>query len=1520
MTELLVCLALCSWAAVHPHDAHGQVPEHEPPISAEPGTAAYQQLKQQRVSSQTGTENADQNQRPSATPADTPDTGPRATNSGLIVPLDDTFEVALPANDDGSTAAIDLGFDFNFYGTIQNSVYINNNGNLSFGAPQSAFTAVGFPSSSFVMVAPFWGDVDTRADGSGVVYFRLDEAENRLIVTWHQVGYYSSQDDKLNTFQAILSTKEDPLTTVGKNVCLAYGDMQWTTGSASGGTNGFGGTPATVGLNKGDGTTFAQLGRFDEPGDAYDGPSGDSDGIDYLDGRQVCFDATQDTNLPPVVSENPSSPVEVQPLETVEGSVRLIGPENDQTVSLEVDADVPNFTADVTDGNPAIATFSFSPTAEQTGQEYTVTFRGTDDGDPVQTTEHVVTFAVGGESSFGVTDVSPRYGAAGTPVRLHGTGFAPTASENTVTFGGTVAPVDSAKTNVIYTTVPDGVEGPVPVSVTRSGVTTTATQRFGGLTGGAAAFGAPDVGLSGVDGASDAADIDGDGDLDVVGVGRNAAGEATATLYRNDGQGQFTAVDAGLTGVLDGGDAAWGDVDQDGDPDLVITGETSDGIPSTTLYENDGTGALTPTAANLTGLAASAAAWGDYNGDGALDLFIHGDDGAGAPVALLYRNDGTGTLLPADVAITGRVSGPSADWGDFNGDGRLDLAINGGSSEGATATVYRNDGSNVFTPLDLGLTGTSAGAIRWGDFNSDGRYDLAITGDTNGPAADGAFAALYRNDGNEQFVPLNAGLTGARGGSAEWGDFNADGRPDLVVSGDTTDAGDGDTPDGRSTTLYRNDGDGLFTALDIGLTATGGSATWTDANGDGALDILVTGLDAEGTPQTTLFRNGVTPLTRTPGEINYGRRGLADSLTQTVTVANGGTLSREVLLSLEDGTAFSIEGTASRTIAPGTSIDVEVTFAPPEAATWSDRLLVVAPTLPPASDTLAVGLTGRGITVNVNEPPLTVSAGESATVTVQIPEDLDPTEATLFYRETGAPVYQSLSFDVGGPGSETAVSIPGDVATERGIEYYVEVREVRSSELPDIRVTFPSVRPSRSPARIRTQVPTVEAKGTFQSRTYRMISVPLDLAGRTVSEVFTAQYGPYDAEALDAWRLLRYDPDAARYRPFPELQDAPIDPGAAYWLITAEGDSLTVSNGTSVEAAAPDTLRLRPEWNQIGTPFAFPVAWEDVVGSSAVDPPVAYDGTQPSGEEYQYGVQVLEPWQGYFVYNPTGEPLSLAVPPVEATSENEAPTGSAARTAASQTPSGAYRLQLHAALDTGDEVLRDRQNWIGFAPTANGSRTVVPEAPPIGKHVRLSIQPDDGPRLAQSLKPTGRAGQHWDVTVSAQVEEAFFTEKTVTLTFAETGTLPDGFQRYVLDLSDRSFVPTRGGAATVRLTKAHPTRHLRVILGTESMAETVAHDIPLQEIETTLHAPAPNPMQGSTTLTYAVKEQTSVRIEVYDVLGRRIRTLVDQTRCPGQYTVTWNAGANSGSVASGMYFIRMEAGTETVTRKLVVAR
>lgn len=165
-------------------------------------------------------------------------------------------------NDDASSSLLNLPFGLNFYGTTYSNFYVNNNGNITFRAPVSEYTPSPFPIASQPMIAPFWGDVDTRCGTCGAVYVASPN-ENTVVVTWDRVGYYSTHSNLTNTFQLVLrnnAAQGDPVYAAGGfDIQFRYGQLQWTTGDASGGSGGFGGTPAQAGLDAGDRTNYFTL-------------------------------------------------------------------------------------------------------------------------------------------------------------------------------------------------------------------------------------------------------------------------------------------------------------------------------------------------------------------------------------------------------------------------------------------------------------------------------------------------------------------------------------------------------------------------------------------------------------------------------------------------------------------------------------------------------------------------------------------------------------------------------------------------------------------------------------------------------------------------------------------------------------------------------------------------------------------------------------------------------------------------------------------------------------------------------------------------------------------------------------------------------------------------------------------------------------------------------------------------------------------------------------------------------------
>jgi hypothetical protein len=219
-------------------------------------------------------------------------------------------------------------------------------------------------------------------------------------------------------------------------------------------------------------------------------------------------------------------------------------------------------------------------------------------------------------------------------------------------------------------------------------------------------------------------DFDGDHDLDLLLMGHTGAVPATI-LYKNEPIGCLRPDSSVALAGLYAGSADWADYDRDGDLDLLMSGHDG-ALRRTILYRNHPEGVLTDDGAHgLPGVCFSDAEWGDMDDDGDLDLAITGEASAEERLARVYRNDGSATFVPvADVLPIYRSS---CAWGDLDLDGDLDVAFCGYDGSGLTTALYRND-AGVFSDYGFDFPGVREGSLHLVDFDSDGDKDFFLTG------------------------------------------------------------------------------------------------------------------------------------------------------------------------------------------------------------------------------------------------------------------------------------------------------------------------------------------------------------------------------------------------------------------------------------------------------------------------------------------------------------------------------------------------------------------------------------------------------------------------------------------------------------------------------------------------------------------------------------------------------------------------------------------------------------------------
>ncbi|RMG60690.1 MAG: hypothetical protein D6722_20590, partial [Bacteroidetes bacterium] len=998
------------------------------------------------------------------------------------------------------------------------------------------------------------------------------------------------------------------------------------------------------------------------------------------------------------------------------------------------------------------------------------------------------------------------------------------------------------------------------------------------------------------------ADYDNDGDLDIAAMGQASLNNNVTQFFRRTPTGyEPDAAAANLVPGLALGDLAWGDYDNDGDLDLVVAGRNSAGDFVAQLYDNtDGALSLNTQAEEvLTGVARAALAWGDGDNDGDLDLVITGSLLNGTPSTRYYRNDAGRLVRDADrSAVLADVADGDVAWGDYDSDGDQDLALTGASGSGGATHIYRNEGGTFV--LHAELAQLRAASLAWGDFDNLGYLSLVVCGEnleTNAP-----FSRLYRvNPAGNQFAfepDTTLALLPVYQGSLAVADYDDNGFLDILLSGKASLTGDA-----RETKAYRTLAAGTIEedlrtseelrGLDLGALAFG------DHNQDQKLDFFMTGRADSARLAFLVYQNidpapNVTPAAPTQLQVSfdgpevtfrwqppagYGPEtvfGLTYNLylgsaanpsaVQDPAAAVGGAHDGYRRLVYQGNAGHGLSWTLTDLEDGDYVWSVQVVDPDFEGSAFAEaQSFAFVNPYPVMADSLFATIFNDG--------------QDQAENWIELASDSLLRDVRFFYKGIASPDWDSLVITGNGLRYEAPVTLTQ--VDEMGLEYFFEARSIFPG--------FVTRTDTQYCWRYYAGGLTVENLRFGKDVTdYNIVSVPLDLDSPDIASTIEDDFEAYN---VYQWRIWRFAGGTSTE--YGSGLDQLV-PGEGYWLITKEARSFNTGSGEVVHArdGAPWELPLQAGWNQIGNPYPFRIVWSDVM-DPALNPGAAdvLDSLVLYRDEGYIPGDGIDAFRGAMIF--ADQPYSLRIP-VRKNPSVRRVAGEGVATVPIG-PLASERWQVPLVLRSG--TLRYPFGGVGMHPDASESRDphdaiALPRLP---QYLDLNMAHPEyfAPRFSRDIVPP--AGSYvWDLTVESNLADEEIWLEWDNRAFGQ------GDKKLILFDVERQLPVDMAEVDRYLSIGTESVRPFRIYYGTEAWLAEV-----LQPEAVHLGLAYPNPAEGPVFLPFALPPSTvdyDVSLRILTLDGRVVAQPL-HTQLPGGFhRVRWDRAGQ----AAGVYLYQLD--------------
>ena len=533
--------------------------------------------------------------------------------------------------------------------------------------------------------------------------------------------------------------------------------------------------------------------------------------------------------------------------------------------------------------------------------------------------------------------------------------------------------------------------------------------------------------------------------------------------------------------------------------------------------------------------------------------------------------------------------------------------------------------------------------------------------------------------------------------------------------------------------------------------------------------------------------------------------------------------------------------------------------------------------------------------VTVNRPPMFTS----------VPEDLEvrPTETAEAQIEAEDPDGDPITFSLTeAPDRASIDSASGDFAftptvSQAGSTFEIGVQASDGNATAD--TSFAVIVEALNRGPIAVDIDQSFGDATDDTN-YRLLGLP----GQVDLGIETTLSG--DPGEFNDWRVFWDDGSSTEEEGLVEFDGSSqfnFQPGRGFWALSKNNWSVseTFQPVPLDDETGNASIPLHDGWNIISNPLGKDISWSSVQAVNDVSQPLwSFTGSFDQSSSFSSA----QSGQAYYFLNDGGLD-ELLIPFFES-------SGSEAAVASKKKKGETLRLD---ALVDGDKA---SSVWVGTQPGAKEGRDEFDGFSPPGYFTEATLSAgneniESKHSLAVDIRPSEAEGHTYDLV--------FETESEGRMTLQASGLSDLATEKQV-----RLYNKQNGRSLDLRST---PTADVEVssgeaefalLIGTSSYVEEAKSDLVPDELSLRQY-PNPFQAQGQTTIEYSLPEQTEVSVKVYDVLGRRVRTLVsEETQRSGVHTLQWNARDKQGqAVASGVYFARLDAG-QTRSIKMVVVK